>query len=231
LSRDGVAAADESPVAFLSEIGGGTLIGQIVLTGTPVLLALRSAPAAEVTALFATLALFRAPYTLSLGIVAQITGRLTAAVAARREDMLRRIRLGLLVGSCVTATVGAAVAAVIGPALVRAVFGSEVRVSAAAAAGVAVGTAFAIANLATTLVLIARGLSSAVLRSWLVAVAAGAACIAIPSLGLLTDTIVVFVVAEAAAFVLMMIRETAGANAAVTRLSAAAGVIEGEQLP
>ena len=35
---------------------------------------------AEVTAIFAGLALFRAPYTLAVGLVAALTGRLTALV-------------------------------------------------------------------------------------------------------------------------------------------------------
>ena len=36
----------------------------------------------EVTALFAGLALFRAPYTLALGLVSALTGRLTRLVVA-----------------------------------------------------------------------------------------------------------------------------------------------------
>ncbi len=57
----------------------GQLLGQVVLTGGPVLLAAAGGAPAEVTALFAGLALFRAPYTLALGLVSQLTERLTGA--------------------------------------------------------------------------------------------------------------------------------------------------------
>ena len=50
------------------------VIGQAVLTGGPVVLALAGGRRAEVTALFAGLALFRAPYTLALGLVSAAHG-------------------------------------------------------------------------------------------------------------------------------------------------------------
>src|SRR5262249_54546862 len=52
----------ESALRFIGGAAGGQLIGQAVLTGGPVVLALSGGSAAEVTALFAGLALFRAPY-------------------------------------------------------------------------------------------------------------------------------------------------------------------------
>lgn len=55
------AASAESPMRFLGGASGGQLVGQGVLTGGPVLLALGGGTAAQVTALFAGLALFRAP--------------------------------------------------------------------------------------------------------------------------------------------------------------------------
>ena len=53
------------------------MIGQAVLTGGPVVLALAGGSARDITALFAGLALFRAPYIVALGLVSQLTGRFT----------------------------------------------------------------------------------------------------------------------------------------------------------
>ena len=50
--------------------------------------------AREITALFTTLAVFRAPYVLALGLVTRITGTLTDLVVTGRADRLRRIHDG-----------------------------------------------------------------------------------------------------------------------------------------
>ncbi|MGI8435016.1 MAG: hypothetical protein ACR2LE_09835, partial [Nocardioidaceae bacterium] len=59
----GTTAAPSAALAFLGGAAGGQVIAQAVLTGGPVVLALSGGTAAQVTALFAGLALFRAPYT------------------------------------------------------------------------------------------------------------------------------------------------------------------------
>ena len=55
------------------------------------LAAVGGAPA-EVTALFAGLALFRAPYTLAIGLVSALTGRLTKLVVSGRREALTQVR-------------------------------------------------------------------------------------------------------------------------------------------
>lgn len=204
--NDGEHRASEAPLAFLGNVAGGSLIGQVILTGGPVLLALRGGSATQVTALFAALALFRAPYTLSLGVVAQVTGRLTALVAGERHDVLRRVRLAILTLTVIGAAVGAVVGAGLGPLLVRVVFGADVRIAARPCAAIGAASAAAIANLVMTLSLIARGRASAVLRSWVVASAAGAIVLAF-GLQPVTEAVTVFAVAEAVAFVVMVVEE------------------------
>jgi O-antigen/teichoic acid export membrane protein len=204
LHRTGAPHDGESPFAFFGGVGGGSLVAQVVLTGGPVVLALRGGSAAAVTALFVTMALFRAPYTFSLGVVAQVTGRLTHLVATGRGDLLRRIRAGLVAAAVVTAGLGALLGLAVGPWLVRLVFGDAVHVEAETAAGVAAGSAFAVANLLTTLTLIARRRSGQVLRSWLAAAAVGLVALALAPLHPTGDTVLAFAVAEAAAFALMV---------------------------
>jgi O-antigen/teichoic acid export membrane protein len=209
--------ADESPLAFLAGLGSGSLGGQLVLTGAPVLLAVRGGSAPEVTALFVTLALFRAPYMLSLGIVAQVTGRLTELVTAGETTVLRRLRLAVTAGALTGAAVAAVAGGLAGPWLVRLVFGGDVHVDAGVAAAVAAGSVLAIANLLLTLGLVARGLGNPVLRSWLVATAAGALWLTTDAWDPLPITVAVFVTAEAAAFLAMLYAESRAASRSPAR--------------
>ena len=73
-------------MGFLRGAAGGQLVGQAVLTGGPVVLALAGGAPSEVTALFAGLALFRAPYTLAVGQVSALTARVTDLVVAGRHE-------------------------------------------------------------------------------------------------------------------------------------------------
>jgi O-antigen/teichoic acid export membrane protein len=139
-------------------------------------------------------------------VVAQVTGRLTALVTGERHDVLRRVRLAILTLTVIGAAVGAVVGAGLGPLLVRVVFGADVRIAARPCAAIGAASAAAIANLVMTLSLIARGRASAVLRSWVVASAAGAIVLAF-GLQPVTEAVTVFAVAEAVAFVVMVIEE------------------------
>ena len=65
--------ADVSPLAFLGNVAGGTVIAQSVLTGGPVVLSLVGGTRHEVTSLFTALALFRAPYIVALGLAIRVT--------------------------------------------------------------------------------------------------------------------------------------------------------------
>ena len=65
--RRAARAGAPGPLAFVAGAAGGSCSARCVLTGGPVLLAPAGGAPAEVTALFAGLALFRAPYTWRWG--------------------------------------------------------------------------------------------------------------------------------------------------------------------
>jgi O-antigen/teichoic acid export membrane protein len=215
-STSGEPATARSHVAFLGGTASGQLLGQTVLTGGPVLLTLSGGTAAQVTALFAALALFRAPYTLAVGLVPQLTGRLTMLVVQGRRMALRRIRLLLLTGTVLAVAAAAATASTIGPALLRIVFGPGVELGGQAILLVAVGSAFALANLAATIMLMARGRAGAVFRAWVAACLAGAVCFVLADLSPLDRTCWAFAVAEAAALVFLVTAEVNGTASLVT---------------
>ena len=89
LRFDGPPVPGVSPVAFLGNVAGGTVIAQSVLTAGPVVLSLAGGTRDEVTSLFTALALFRAPYIVALGLAIRMTATLTDLVAAGRSDDLR----------------------------------------------------------------------------------------------------------------------------------------------
>jgi len=193
------AVGGRTPLSFLGGIAGGQVIGQAVLTGGPVLLALAGGSPADVTALFAGLALFRAPYTLLIGQVSALTSHVTDLVVAGRQLELRRLHTGLLAGTAVGALAGAGVGALAGPPILRVVFGADVSLDAGASALVAVGTVFAMGGLVLTVVVMAHDRTRRIALAWLLALIPGAVAFALVD-GELPRVVVAFVVVEAAAW-------------------------------
>ena len=217
LSRQGTAGAGDSPWAFLAGAGGGQVIGQVVLTGGPVVLALAGGSPAQVTSLFAGLALFRAPYTLALGLVSQLTGWFSRLVVRRDASSLRRVRhrvVALTVGGALGAAV---VGALLGPVLLPLIFGADVTLPTGSTVVLAVASTVAMANLVVTLMLLALGRTGVLIRAWLVALVPGVAWFALaqPVAGVpvLERTCAAFLVVECAAFVLLVREEVRGTAA------------------
>ena len=214
LSREGTDGAGDSPWAFLAGAGGGQVIGQVVLTGGPVVLALAGGSPAEVTALFAGLALFRAPYTLALGLVSQLTGWFSRLVVRRDTGSLQRVRRRLVALTAVGALGAAVVGALLGPVLLPWIFGADVTLATGRKPVLAVASTVAMDNLVVTLMLLALGRTSVLIRAWLVALLPGVAWFAgagwLAGVPLLERTCVAFLVVEVAAFALLVREEARG---------------------
>ena len=181
-----------------------------MLTGGPVVLALAGGSAADVTALFAGLALFRAPYTLALGLVASLTGWFTRLVVERRDDHLRRIRKWLVLAAVVGSAGAAVVGALAGPVLMPLIFGHDITLSSGLTLVLAVGSTIAMANLVATLLVLAHGRTPGLVRSWLLALVPGVVWFALGSGTALDRTCWTFLVVEVAAFCLLLREEARG---------------------
>jgi O-antigen/teichoic acid export membrane protein len=193
-----------SPIRFLRNAAVGSLIGQAVLTGGPVGLALAGGEPAAVTALFAGLALFRAPYTLVIGLLAPVTGRLTALAVSGREDRLSTVRMAVVTGTMAAAVLAALVGGLAGPGLIRLIFGDGVRLGSLPATLIAVGSAVALANLLMNVSLMARDRSAAVTQMWLIGAGAGGTVFLTIGQSATLRTCWAFVIAESVAFVVAL---------------------------
>ncbi len=202
--------SSRAPLRFLRGASSGQLLAQVVLTGGPVLLALGGGTPVEVTALFAGLALFRAPYVLALGLVSQLTGLFTTFVVQNRRstlDAARRLIIGLTVATTILAS---AFGGTVGSASVQLVFGPAVHLGRLETGLLAAGSSLALGNLVLTVLVLALHRPSGVARAWLAAFAVAAGCFSLVAVSPLDRTCWTFVVAQTTAFVVLAVEEAFG---------------------
>jgi O-antigen/teichoic acid export membrane protein len=205
-----------SPLAFLGGAAVAQLISQAILTGGPVLLALSGGSPSEVTAMFAALALFRAPYMIVLGSVPQLTLRVTQRTVAGEYAALRTMIRGVLAATVGLVLLAGLLGAWVGPSLLRLVFGHTVDVPATDASLLAIGCALAIANLALMVIALGQDRPAAVARAWAIATVVGAVgFVALTGTSPVDSTIGAFLAAEVAALTALSVataRATQGAG-------------------
>lgn len=188
-----------SPVAFLGGTASGQLFAQTVLTGGPVLAALLGGAPGEVTALFAALALFRAPYTLAVGVAPKLTAELSRLVTTGSGARLRRVAVGNVAAvALLTAPVGLAAASWGGP-LLRLVFGDDVVLAPLPVALVAVGCLVALSNLVSTVIVMAAGHAHGIVAAWTAGLLAAGGYLLVSGAPVAERTSWAFVVAEGVA--------------------------------
>ncbi len=210
--HDTGSAEAESPVRAVGATGLGQLLAQVALTGAPVVLALSGGRARDVTALFAGLALFRAPYTVATALMASVTGRLTRQWLEGGAAAWRRVE-AVVAGLAVAGTVlGAVLGWWIGPWLVALVFGDGVVLARGVAALLAAGTVLAMANLVLAVMIVAQARSAALVRGWAAAGVAGLVWVLVSPLAPVPGVAWLFVVVEGAALVWLGIEEVSGAR-------------------
>jgi len=177
LEDSGERASDGSPLAFLGGVAGGSLIGQIVLTSGPLVLALVGGTPTEITGLFSALALFRAPYMVAIGVTPRITAWLTRIVLDDGRPAIWRITLRTALAGLILAVAAGALGGAIGPDLLTLVFGPEVILGDGTTAIVAAGSALAICTLFLTLLMLAAARTTLISAVWTFAAVAGIAVV------------------------------------------------------
>lgn len=189
--------------SFLASTSGGQVLGQVVLTGGPVALALLGGAPAAVTALFAGLALYRAPFTVLQGQVAPLTGRLTRLVVEGRVARLRELERRIVVLSLLGAALAVPVGAWVGPWAVRVVFGDGVVLDRDVSVLLAPASVLALATLVLGVLLLAHGRPQRTLAAWVAGLVLALLVLAAGPTGSAGSAVTVawaFLAAEAAAW-------------------------------
>jgi hypothetical protein len=181
----------------------GSLLSQTILHGGPVVLAVLGGAPAEVTVLFSTLALFRAPYLIGIGLTLRSTGPVSRLVIAGDHRGIIRVSAWIAGAAGGLAVLAAAAGYYLGPPVVALVFGEATRPGAWQAAAVAAGSMLAIAGLWQFVGLIAAGRERALVGCWLAAVTAAAGVIAAWPGGATDSVVAGFTVGEMVASSLM----------------------------
>lgn len=196
------AAGARPPGGLVEAAGLSVLLAQVVLNGGPPLLSALGGAEAQVTALFAALALFRAPYLVALGLTVRATASLTRLVAEGGRRRLLGPALATTGGTVLLGALAFAVGWPVGPPLVRALFGPGTELAGPVTGAVAAGCALALGSLGLTVMLIAGSARLALTGSWVLAVAVGAAVLALGGgLGPVERVTAAFVAAELSALV------------------------------
>jgi O-antigen/teichoic acid export membrane protein len=205
-----------SPLALASGLAAGSLIAQVVLTGGPVALAALDGTTQQVTSLFVALAVWRAPYLVSLGVAPQLTSALTRMWLAGDEQRLRRSRRWILAAVLGGAAVAFLAGATVVDPILTVVFGPDVGLDWQTAALIGVGTAVAVGNLVLLLLMLAFGTSHPVNRAWLAAAAVVVAILVVAPLSPLDRVVTAFVAAQLTAFALLLATPLRGEQAPST---------------
>jgi len=207
IGNRGSPATGSASLRFLGGAAGGQLTAQVVLTSGPVVLAFIGGTPAQVTSLFAALGLFRAPYLIGLAVVAKLTGYLTALHLRRDGRSLRRVRRLVLTLTVLGVPIAGVLGSLLGPVLLPLIFGEGVTLDAPLCGMAAIASTVALANLVTTLMIMAQGRSGAVVRTWVAAAALGLAFALVAPVEPLPRTVGAFLLAESAAFLLLVLAE------------------------
>ena len=204
LPRHGGPAAT-SPLRLFGTVATASALAQLVLVGGPVVVPFVGGTAQQVTVLFVTLALFRAPYLLALGLANQLTGPLTRWQVDGATRQLRRFHATVAVATVVGAPAALVVGRLVGPALVALVFGADARPSTAVAGQVAAGSLVAVGNLVLTLAVIGEGRGGRLARTWALAGVVALAVLAVPQPTPLLRVTAAFVAGQVVAFALLLV--------------------------
>jgi O-antigen/teichoic acid export membrane protein len=189
---------------MLGGIAGGTLLSQIVLVSAPLVVAVKSALPSDVTAIFATTALSRAPYLVSLGLGLQGTALLSRKYV---EDPggVRRLGLRIAGGGAIAAIAGGAVFGVLAPTIVPVLFGPGTSLTRIESFYVGAASLFAVVSLFLSLILVVQKRTLAITLAWIVAVVAGIAALALRNGDATLSTVISFFTAEIVALFLLAV--------------------------
>jgi O-antigen/teichoic acid export membrane protein len=202
-------------VAALAAFVGATSASQTIVAAGPLVVGLLGGTRADVSIVFETFLLFRAPLTVAYSLIARVLPPFTTFVETGRREVLRRwaLRLGAL--GAVAAVAGYVGGATIGPGSVALLLGEEFRPPSGLAAYAGAGVAIATVALFTQQMLIALRATTVLAAAWITGLAAASAAVVVAAGTPIMRVGLGFLVGEVVAFVLivaLVLRRLGGAS-------------------
>lgn len=186
-----------TPVRFLVLTTVANAAAQTLLAAGPLVLVALAATPAQVSVLFVTVTLLRAPIVLAYGgVLSRLLPPLVRLARSADPRPLRRVVDGTLVGALLLAAAGALGGYLLGPAVVGLLFGPDFAPPALVAAAAAAGVLLASAALLLNQVLVAQSAERRLVLPWLLGVAAAAIAILLVAADPLERVAAGFVVGE-----------------------------------
>ena len=161
--------SDESPSRFLMSLVMAAAASQVLLLAGPLAAAAIGASRVEISVIYVTLTIVRAPLVLGSSLVARILPPLTNLAKLGLDDELNRWVVRMTAAGALAAVPVGLLAAKFGPDVVALLFGEGFRPPAAFVGVAAAGTIIAGAAMFVGQVLVARGDTARLAFGWAIA--------------------------------------------------------------
>ena len=172
-----------------------------ILVAGPLAVERLGGTATDVSVLFVTLTLFRAPLAIANNLLARLLPPFSSLTSGEGMATLRRWAVRLPATGAILGAAAVGVGAWLGPAIVSGLFGAEFRPPAATAALVAGGSVLATVAAFTNQILLAMGATWRLAAAWLVGLIAAAIVMAALPSDPVTRVAAGFLVGESTALV------------------------------
>lgn len=191
----------EGAGAFLAGVLVANAAAQTILVAGPLAVERLGGTATDVSILFVTLTLFRAPLAIANNLLARLLPPFSSLAAGDGLATLRRWALRLPAAGAAIGAVAVAVGAWFGPAITSGLFGSEFRPTATTAALVAGGSVLATVAAFTNQILLAMGATWRLAAAWVFGLIVAATVMVVLSSDPATRVAAGFLAGESAALV------------------------------
>jgi len=172
---------------------------QALLLAGPLVASRLGATRAELSIVYATLLIARAPLTLGYNLIARILPSFTEMAVRGERRELRSWARGIAVAAVLLSGVGGLLGAILGPLLVGVAFGSGFAPSPFVAAVAGAGVVLASGGLFIGQILVAKGQSFRLALAWFAALVGAVVIIALPIGDPVVRVVVAFAVGEVVA--------------------------------
>ena len=199
LPGEETAHSEESPSRFLTSFVLAAAASQILLLSGPLVAGAMGAAAAEISIIYVTLTIVRAPLVLGGSLVARVLPPLTNLATLGFDAELNRWVVRFVVGGVVLAIPTGLLAARIGPDIVALLFGDGFRPAPGFVGLAAAGIVIAGAAMFVGQVLVARGDTTRLAIGWGFALAVAAVALVLSNAEIATRLGFAFLMGELAA--------------------------------